>query len=381
MIDEKTLFELEYEDDFSQRVRRLGSIASPGSYVNIEGFGSYFTVTFFGQEIQSRCRFDYPCRETFRCAAHAKDLLDLMKSFPSGNLTVHDKTLRISSGHTRINRMLMETIPDVVFPLINRSEVVCIPPETLELAAIAAYAADQEADDSSQSRISIALCPGYLSVAATNGQIAVLAEAPVQYSGDTKEYLLLPRMISPLLPLTRMDEPLDFAIADDGRRYYICAGEYEISVGIPIQASTRKVIETCIKNTRNDPCLTLQLQVAELKKFLERAKLLSTGSSGVKAVRFSAKQGENYIAVSHTSPVGDISATLPALINSAVKNVDIHIALRNITDVCVNLQESEVMMEVRSPRSAMLIFEKFKNASITHLVLPLVISKDDMPQT
>ena len=127
--------------------------------------------------------------------------------------------------------------------------------------------------------------------------------------------------------------------------------------------------------------MTLQLQVAELKKFLERAKLLSAGSSGVKAVRFSAKQGENYIAVSHTSPVGDISATLPALINSAVKNVDIHIALRNITDVCVNLQESEVMMEVRSPRSAMLIFEKFKNASITHLVLPLVISKDDMPQT
>ena len=376
MIDEKTLFELEYEDDFSQKVRRLGNIASPGSYVNIEGFGSYFTVTFFGQEIQSRCRFDYPCRETFCCATHAKDLLDLMKSFPSGKLTVHDKTLRITSGHTRINRMLMENIPDVVFPPINRSELSSIPPETLELAAIAAYAADQEEDESASGRVSIELCPGYLSVAATNGQIAVLTEAPAEYSGDTKEYLLLPRMISPLLPLTRMDEPLDFAITDDGRRYYICAGEYEISVGIPNQASTRNVIETCIKNTRNDPCLSLQLHVTELKKFLERAKLLSVGSSGVKSVQFSVKQDENCIAVSHAAAVGDISAALPALVNGAVKDAEIFISLRNITDVCANLQQSEITMEIRSPRSAMLIREKFKNASITHLLLPLILRKD-----
>lgn len=377
MISEKILFELEYEDDFSEKVRRLGNIASSGSYVSIEGFGSYFTVTFFGQEIQSRCRFEYPCQETFRCAAHAKEFLDLMKSFPTGKLAVYEKTLRITSGHTRINRMLMDAAPDVVFPVIVRSELFSIPPETLELAAIATYAAEQDDDDESKSRISIELCPGYLSVAATNGQIAVLAEAPAQYNGEAKEYLLLPRMVAPLLPLMRTDEPLDLAITDDGRRYYICAGEYEISVGIPTRASARKTIETCIKNTRNEPCLSLQLEAAELKKFLERAKLLSAEKTGIKFVQFTAKQGEDGIAASHTSTVGDISATLPALIKGTVRNAGISIGLRNITDVCANLQQAEIMMEIRSPKSAMLILENFKSASITHLILPVVIKNKD----
>lgn len=376
MIDDKNLFELEYEDEFSEKVRRLGSIASSGSYVSIEGFSSYFTVTFFGQEIQSRCRFEYPCPETFCCAAHAKDFLDLMKSFPSGKLAVHEKTMKITSGHTRINRLLMETVPDVVFPVIDRAELLPIPSEALELAAIAAYAVNQDADDDSKSRISIELCPGYLSVAATNGQIAVLTEAPAQYNGEAKEYLLLPRMITPLLPLTRTDEPLDLAITDDGRRYYICADDFEISVGIPCQPSARQAIETCIKNTRKVPCLTIQMEAAPLKKFLERAKLLSTGSTCIKSVQFNVEQGTENIAVSHTSSVGDISATLPALINGAVKSAEISIGLRNITEVCANLQQSEVAIEVRSPRSAMLILEKFKTASITHLILPIISQKD-----
>lgn len=376
MIDDKTLFELEYEDAFSEKVRRLGSIASPGSYVSIEGFGMYFTITFFGQEIQSRCRFEYPCQENFRCAAHAKDFLDLMKSFPVGKLVVYERTMRITSGHTCINRLLMETVPDVVFPVIDRAELFDIPSETLELAAIAAYAVNQDADDDSKGRISIELCPGYLSVAATNGQIAVLAEAPAQYNGEAKEYLLLPRMVTPLLPLARTGEPLDLAIADDGRRYYICAGDFEISVGIPCQPSARQPIETCIKNTRKVPCLTMQLEAAPLKKFLERAKLLSTGNTCIKSVQFSVERSKDDIAISHTSAVGDISATLPALVNGAVKSAEISIGLRNITEVCANLQQPEVAIEIRSPRSAMLVLENYRTASITHLILPIVSQKD-----
>lgn len=87
-----------------------------------------------------------------------------------------------------------------------------------------------------------------VSITATNGQIAACVESPADYTGDgTEEYLLHPRVITALAPLSIKEDAPEILIGSDGRRYLLRFGEYEITVSIPSCASRRSSIDAVIK--------------------------------------------------------------------------------------------------------------------------------------
>lgn len=93
------LFEMDFDKAFSAEVKRLGNLATQGSYAMLRGEApDRLIVCFYGKEVQSRSCFEYPVQNEFTVFANAKDILDLLKSFPEGKLSVRDSMLTLSAG-------------------------------------------------------------------------------------------------------------------------------------------------------------------------------------------------------------------------------------------------------------------------------------------
>ena len=106
------LFEMDFDKAFSAEVKRLGNLATQGSYAMLRGEApDRLIVCFYGKEVQSRSCFEYPVQNEFTVFANAKDILDLLKSFPEGKLSVRDSMLTVISYSPNRNRYRRPSLP------------------------------------------------------------------------------------------------------------------------------------------------------------------------------------------------------------------------------------------------------------------------------
>ncbi|WP_071427668.1 beta clamp domain-containing protein [Merdimmobilis hominis] len=378
------LFEMDFDKAFSAEVKRLGNLATQGSYAMLRGEApDRLIVCFYGKEVQSRSCFEYPVQNEFTVFANAKDILDLLKSFPEGKLSVRDSMLTLSAGKTRMNRALPPSIPEPVFPEFPAEGLSGLPQNVFENAALAAYAAAQSAHEDSTERVSILLTHDRVSITATNGQIAACVESPADYTGDgTEEYLLHPRVITALAPLSIKEDAPEILIGSDGRRYLLRFGEYEITVSIPSCASRRSSIDAVIKALSPTPCLDAVIDASSLTLFLERAKLLDS-SARKQPVFLSADSSKGCVEAHYETGLGNIEDVLPAQTGGSLPKAVVAISPRNLSEVCSHLQLPVMQMKIYGPSSPLVVTELAGKSKITHIALPIVVkqgaSEDDLP--
>ena len=379
------LLEMEYDKTFTSQVKSLGALASPGSYVELRGKPGALSVCFFGKEVQSRCDFPAPCQAAFSAATLAKDFLELMRSFPEGKLTIRETALTISAGKTRMNRTFVPGIPEPVFPDFPPQGLARIPNSTFESAALAAYAAAQTSEGDSMERVSIQLEAGAVSIVSTNGQIAVWVKSPADYDGEPMEYLLHPRVITALAPLASREDAPEILIGSDSRRYLLRYGDFEITVSIPGQTSRRANIESVLRAVQETPSLNAVLDTAGLILFLERAKLLDGNSSRRAPIFLSADSRAESVQANYETGLGDIEDSLAAQISGSLPKAFIALSLRNLSEVCSHVTLPILNLAFRGPEAPMTVTEYSGPAHIVHLVLPVVVKRqessceDDMP--
>lgn len=374
--------QFEFDRIFSEEVKRLGSLATPGSYVILDGTASSLAVTFYGKEVQARCRFGYSFSENFSAAAYGKDILDLFKSFPEGKLTVNGTYITISAGHTRMNRALPVALPEPVFPQFQGVSLFRIPQNTFKDAALAAYAAAQGSTEDAAERVSIQLNHDAISIIATNGQMAVCVESPVEYDGQGEEYLLHPRILTQLSPLTCKEDAPDIYLGRNQNRYLIRFGDYEVTVSIPTQASKRLSVEAPMKAIHSSPEMLTTVDVAALSLFLDRAKLLNGATSLANPLLFMADPDNGCVYARHESGLGDIQDRLVARIEGTpLRSVLIGMSLKNMMELCSHVQSPVITLSIRGSEMPMTVTEAIGDTSIMHILLPTVVKgqRIDLP--
>ena len=370
-----------FDTDLVKRIKRLESLASPGSYATFQGGDDALVVTFHGGkggEIESRRKFDVPCGAPFTFTIQGKSIMDILKAFDEVTMTVKEKTLSFQSGHSRMNRNIQTDAPEVVFPDFSKEELAPLPQTTFRDAALASYATAQGGESDVAERVSIFLTKGSVSIVGTNGLMAVRVVSPSDYSGEDKEYLLHPRFIDPLAPLSMKEGAPTIFIGRTERKYLVKFGEYEITSRIPASPSLRTAIEGNLNLMANSQTMGAAFDVDALLTFFERAKLLDVGATQVMPVVFMINPDEGVALAKHKSPLGDIQDMFDIEVSGTpMPNMPLGFSLKYFTEACNHLRSDTAEMTIRSQRAPVTLAEKIEDTLITHILLPVLPRTDE----
>ena len=373
-----------FDKELVKKIKRLESLASPGSYATFRGEQESLTVTFHNGkncEIETRRKLDVPCGGAFDFTIKGKSIMDILKAFDEVTVTIREKTLSFQSGHAKMNRNIEKDAPKSSFPDFSKAELSPLPRTTFRDAAFASYATAQGGEFDAAERVSVLLKDDTVSIVATNSLMAVCVVSPANYKGGETEYMLHPRFIEPLAPLTMKEEAPNVLIGKTDNRYLVKFGDYEITSRIPASPSVRGSIEGSLERIASVPTMSLNLSAAPLKMFFERAKLLDEGATQVSPVVFLVKPDENVVIAKHVSPLGDIQDLFEADVSGTpMPNMPIGFSLKYITDVFAHLRSNDAQMAIRGQRSMITLTEEVDETVITHILLPVVprTGTDDM---
>lgn len=362
-----------FDTQFARQVKKLESLASPGSHATFEGEDNALAVTFHGHEVETRRRFELPCAAPFSFTVRGKDITDILKNFGEGTMTVRKTSLSFKSGHTRMNRSIAVDVSPPAFPDFSGAALSPLPQTAFRDAAFASYAAAQGGESDAAERVSILLAEGGMSIVATNSLMAVCVATPLEYAGGQIEYLLHPRFINPLAPLTMEEDAPGIYIGSTKSKYLIRFGEYEITSRKPTAASIRGDVARIMELVSGSPSsMTAALDSGALKVFLDRAKLLDVGATQVKPAVLLADPEERVVYAKHASSLGNIQDMLEAEVEgAAVRNMPVGLSLKYLSEVCSRVRAGMVRMTFRGKLSPVTVTEEIGDTVVTHILLPV----------